>query len=436
MHQNAFERGVRADREGSWQEAVSHFCAYLQANPDSFAALGNLAGSLWGLSYFKTAEIVLRKALSMEPSESLLWRQWGTVQRDLNHFEAADQAFRRAAEAGVQDPISAWNHSEILIGLERYQEAFALAERRFDEPIYAEAFHRCGPYWHNWDGGEEVRVWSEQGLGDTLQFARWLPELSRQLGPGRKLILEVEPPLLTLLQRGLRWLPQPLTVVQKQDPPAPWSGCQGSLLSLPHQLGGAPNPLPGPYLLDPAWQGASCRGNLQGRRRAAHPRIGVVWASGRRLDDPFTERLYRRRSLPTPDLVRLLTGLSDLGAELVNLQVGPDRQQAQAWPGEFVASLEPGADFAAMAEVMAGLDLTLSVDTAAAHLAGATGLPAWVLLPWNADGRWLRNRATTPWYPSLRLLRQAGPGDWQSLVEQALQAVAQWQLSGQRPGDP
>lgn len=414
-----FQAGWDAEQSGNWHIAVEAYDCCLSITGPHPQVLCNLAQVLWMSEQLTAAEHALHQALQLAPQEGKLWRLQATLQRDLNRFEAAEQAFQRAARFGFTDATTSWNHSETLIGLGRYGEAFALAEQRLSEPGFQGLFHRTAPYWQNWPHCRKLLVWSEQGLGDTLQFVRWLPLLQHRLPALEQLVLDVEAPLVQLMQRGLAWLPRPLEVRAKQANPAPWQGAQGSLLSLPHRLGGAPAPLPGAYLLDPAWQ-------RRLRTARSRPRVGVVWASGHRQDDPNTARLYRRRSLPTNALVALLTGLDALGAELVNLQIGPDRQQASAWKGSFAGALDPSADFAAMAEQMADLDLTLSVDTAAAHLAGATGLTAWVLLPWNADGRWLRQRSDSPWYPSLRLWRQPAAGDWPGLVDAVLQGFASW----------
>ena len=417
-----FHAGWSAEQCGDWHRAVDAYSHCLEVAGPSHALLCNLANALWMTEQLAAADLTLQQALQLAPEEGKLWRLQATLQRDLNRFEAAELAFQQAGRNGFADPISAWNHSETLMGLERYSEAFALAERRLEEQSFQRLFHRPAPYWSGWPQSPELLIWSEQGLGDTLQFVRWLPLLQHRLPALEHLVLEVEAPLVRLLQRGLAWLARPLEVRAKQASPPAWPGAQGSLLSLPHQLGGAPCTLPGAYLLDPAWR-------RRPRSGGQRPRVGLVWASGRRQNDPNTARLYRRRSLPTEALIDLLSGLEALGADLVNLQVGPDRDQARAWSGRFAGALDPNADFAAMAELMADLDLTLSVDTAAAHLAGATGLPAWVLLPWNADGRWLRQRCDSPWYPSLRLWRQPAAGDWPGLIEAVLQGFSSWRIS-------
>jgi ADP-heptose:LPS heptosyltransferase len=146
-------------------------------------------------------------------------------------------------------------------------------------------------------------------------------------------------------------------------------------------------------------------------------RIGLAWAAGRKLDDPFTAREYRKRSLPLAALEQLIEALLGLGAELVNLQIGPDRSESAGMAHCFVDSLAETADFAATAALVLQLNLVICVDTALAHLVGALGHPGWVLLPFSADPRWLRQRSDCVWYPSLRLWRQQSRGDWRAPID-------------------
>jgi ADP-heptose:LPS heptosyltransferase len=157
-----------------------------------------------------------------------------------------------------------------------------------------------------------------------------------------------------------------------------------------------------------------------------------VWAAGRKLDDPFSAREYRKRSLPAQALGALLEGLQRQGAELVNLQHGLDRDQADPWLHCWTDHLPEDADFAVTAAWVRQLDLVICVDTAMAHLAGALGHPGWVLLPFSADPRWLRGRSDSVWYPSLRLWRQPSSGNWDAVVDDVLDAFSGWwqQASG------
>jgi hypothetical protein len=227
-------------------------------------------------------------------------------------------------------------------------------------------------------------------------------------------VLEVEPPLVNLLREGLSWLEHPPQVEAKQDSPAPIPGSSVSLLSLPHHLGGAPlthqaEPAGAAYLRIAPLPG----GDAPGQRQPGAPRVGLAWAAGRKTEDCFTWREFLKRSLPAEHLLALSAGLEASGAALHNLQFGPDADLIdRAWFGR----LEPNSDFLEQARLMANLDLVISVDTATAHLAGAMGLPCWLLLPFSADPRWLRQRQDSVWYPTMKLFRQPASGDWRQVV--------------------
>lgn len=221
-----------------------------------------------------------------------------------------------------------------------------------------------------WDGrpleGRRLLVWPEQGLGDEIQMARYIPILAQS----GQITLACSPPLARLFgQFGVEVLARTEATV----PPA--ADVHVRNFSLPGLLGTTLETIPpAPYLRAPA---EPKRGG-----------VGVVWRG-----DP-THPNDARRSLPSPEL------LAPLGevAELVDLQA-------------------PRGDFLDTAARIQALDLVVTVDTLMAHLAGALGVPCWVMLPaLGADWRWLRGRSDSPWYPSLRLYRQARPGDWPEVV--------------------
>jgi ADP-heptose:LPS heptosyltransferase len=152
--------------------------------------------------------------------------------------------------------------------------------------------------------------------------------------------------------------------------------------------------------------------------------VGLLWAAGRKLSDPITTREYVRRSLDQSALDRLVEGILALGCQPVLLQFGCDRRMADPWLARGMEALPADADFGATAELVAGLDLVITVDTSMAHLVGAMRRPGWLLLPFSAAPRWLRQRADTPWYPSLRLFRQREGEGWGAVVEAVLAALA------------
>lgn len=242
-------------------------------------------------------------------------------------------------------------------------------------------------------------------------------------------MLELEPALVPLVREGFRWLSAPVAVhAQLPDPPPLRHGATHcSLLSLPHHCGGAPlTSVFTPAGRPGVWQGYLRSEAWPLREPGAQPRVGLVWAAGRKLDDPFTAREYRKRSLPEAVLGALIMELDRAGAELVNLQFGVDRPLADPWRDRFALELPSTADFAVTAGWIRQLDLLITVDTAAAHLAGALGHPCWLLLPYSADPRWLRQREDCPWYPSLRLFRQPATGQWMPVLSRVMEAFSCW----------
>ena len=236
-----------------------------------------------------------------------------------------------------------------------------------------------------WDGrslhGRRVLVRCYHGLGDTLQFCRYLPALRRRAA---QVTLEAQPELLPLL----RALPGPDQLIPfRLDAPAPASECDVEVMELAHALrlppDGAPylsaEPLPRP-----------AEGLL----------VGICWQAGGW--DP-------ERSVPLPALAPLAEAP---GVRLVSLQRGPGLAELSAADAPPV--LDPGdrsADVGAVARLLATLDLVVTVDTMVAHLAGALGRPTWLLLKAEADWRWMAGRRSR-WYDSVRLYRQARPGHW------------------------
>ena len=397
---------------GDWWCEAERCRRLTQLEPLSATSWNNLANALWLHGEPDQALAPAQRAVALEPGHPVVWRCLGNVLQDLGRFEESLAAYKRSLVL-EPDPATAFNASKVLQGLGRFEEAYQLAEQRLGKPGF-EAY-RPGPYWLEWPAAERLWIWSEQGFGDVLQHLRWLvPLLQRDC----LVTLELEPALVPLAAEGLTWAGDRLHVRPQAatPPPLPEGACQGPLLSLPRMMGVAPLGERCPYLRLPAapWAEAGQR-----------PRIGLVWASGQFLDRHVLEREYRRKSLLGPPLQSLLNGLAQRPLELVALQFGADRD-VPPWIGRFAAELPPEADFAEQARWLLGLDLVLAVDTAAAHLAGALGVPVWTLLPWAAEPRWQRGRADTPWYPTMRLLHQPANNDWYGLIRLLLAQLDLW----------
>jgi hypothetical protein len=271
--------------------------------------------------------------------------------------------------------------------------------------------------------GRTLLVQAEQGLGDTLQFCRYIPLLEAM---GANVVFEVQPllkPLLgSLAMRG--------TLIGRGEP-LPQFELHTPLASLPLAFGTELDTVPGgvPYLhVDPA------AAHAWAQRLAALPgfRVGLNWHG-----NPEAEKLsaLQARSFPLATAAPLarLEGVS-----LISLQKGAGSEQ-RARVGfelaQFTDPLHMGAEEIAneTAAILTGLDLLITADTALAHLAGALGVRVWVVLQAVPDWRWLTGRTDSPWYPTMRLFRQRAPGDWTELFERVAAELRVWLAESRTP---
>jgi hypothetical protein len=245
-------------------------------------------------------------------------------------------------------------------------------------------------------------VQSEQGFGDALQFARYVPLLAAH---GARIVLECLPELKSLFAT----LPGVEQVILKGEP-APPVDLSVPLLSLARVFGTSLATIPAqvPYL---GAQTASLP-----RRPGTLLNVGLVWAG---------KPTPRDRSWPLPLLATLT---EDPRIAFFSLQTGPRAQELSAHGFDrLVVDLAPYLkDFAATAAAMNALDLVITIDTASAHLAGALGRPAFVLLRYVSDWRWLDYRDDSPWYPTARLFRQSRPDDFAQPVDRVREALQQF----------
>src|SRR5262249_49093564 len=247
--------------------------------------------------------------------------------------------------------------------------------------------------------GERILLHSEQGLGDTLQFVRYVPLVAEH---GGTVILEVPGEL-----RRLLFDIDGASEIVVRGNPLPHFDRHCPLLSLPLAFHTDLKTIPAqvPYLQadQSAIQAFSHKLVHNGLR------VGLVWAG-----NPIHTR-DPQRSIP----VAQLASLTEIpGIRFYSLQKGSAASQLQDLPRSVnLTDFGPElADFTDTAALLSSLDLLISVDTATAHLAGALGLPVWILLTHSPDWRWLLDRPDSPWYSTARLFRQPAPGDWSSVI--------------------
>ncbi|HET7731223.1 MAG TPA: SEC-C metal-binding domain-containing protein [Usitatibacter sp.] len=324
----------------------------------------------------------------------------GLLLQDALDVAGALASFERAIALAPGVADAHFNRSLALLLLGRYAEGWAEYEWRTRLPGYADyAHHDFGmPRWRGEPlAGRRLLVHAEQGHGDTIQFARFLAPLAAR---GVAIDLFCHPPLRPLLARvaGVATAMASLDERPTHDFHAPIADVAAHFLpdtAAAHWWG--------PYLAASPGRRARFEPALA---MHARPRIGLAWkGSPRHLND-------RNRSLDAAMAARLVAP----GATFVSLQQG-----AAPLAGT-VSVLPEEADWDDTAAVIASLDRVVTVDTAIAHLAGAMGKPVHVLLPYNPDWRWGLAGEATRWYPSMRLFRQARPGEWGPVIERVVQA--------------
>lgn len=315
---------------------------------------------------------------------------------------AAIMAFDRAEAAGAAADACAAGRwmAHMLAGnfAAAWRESDAIRRRGAPDP------HR---YWTGEDlRGQRVILRCLHGYGDAVQFLRYVPRLRALVS---HLVVEV-PPAMMEIASCFDGIDDVITWGAEAPAVSPEWNAQVEVMELPYLFRTQPDELPlaERYLHLPETMKRQAARAMGSSRL---PRVGIVWAAGEWNAD---------RSLPPGLLLQLLQTSS---CEFWNLQGGRARQEPQ--PHQ---NLRDAACFGILrlAALISQLDLVITVDTLAAHLAGALDKPAWLLVQYAADWRWMLERRDSPWYPSLEIFRQPTPGDWQSAVACVRDRLAEW----------
>jgi hypothetical protein len=260
--------------------------------------------------------------------------------------------------------------------------------------------------------GLTVLVHSEQGLGDSIQFCRYVPLLKAL---GAKVVLVVPKPLLSLMQQ----LGADQLIEAGQTLPAYDLHCPMMSLPLAFKTELDSIPLAQGYLRADPIKSAAWRQRIKDRGR---PKVGVVWNGGFRADQPDLWSTNGRRNI---DLQTFAQALQGLNVDFYSLQKGDPAEseikgrELEFWPqGNFYNFADELKDFSDTAALVDNLDWVLSVDTSTAHLAAAMGKPTWILNRFDTCWRWLLNRADSPWYSSVKLFRQDRSEQWNEALQQ------------------
>jgi len=392
-----FARGTALNGLGRPHEARDALTRATTLDPSHAAARLNLGNACVDQDDLAAAEVQYRAALACDPHLAEAQASLGYLLTAQGRLPEAIAACETAIHLRPEFAQAHWNLAVASLLAGDLPRGFREYEWRKRHDRFRRDFVDLpGPVWDGGDpAGRRILVHAEQGFGDTIQFARYLPLIAAR---GGMPILACEGPLLRLLA-GL-----PGVTVVAKDRKLPDYDCWIDQMSLPHAFGTALDTIPsaGGYLTPEPGLVSLWQEKLPPGRK-----IGLVWAGNSLHSND------RRRSIP-PAALRPLLSLP--GIAWINLQIGP------AADNPVMPALRL-TDFADTAAVIANLDFVVTVDTSVAHLAGAIARPAWIMLPYAPDWRWLLHRINSPWYATLRLFRQAAPGDWVSVVEDIARAL-------------
>jgi tetratricopeptide (TPR) repeat protein len=437
---------------GELEEAVAQLRKLIQFKPQDVRALNNLGLALTRLRRFDEAVTVLDRAVALDPDLAEAINNRGNVLRRIDRMEEAmadfdraialkpDYAHAYANRAACLDDLARpeealanyntalalkpdygdahWNLAINRLRVGDFKTGWAEAEWRLRAPsLRVHRRHWNRPLWLGSEpiAGKTLLLFNDEGLGDAIQFCRYIPHLAER---GAKVVLEIDGPLKELLSSVAG-----LTQCVAKGGALPDHDFHCPLMSLPLAFGTTIDTIPStvPYISadrhTKRWEtflGSTGR-----------PPIGIVWSGSP------THANDRNRSIP----LKAMTSLLDVGAQFVSLQKNlRENDLATLRERSDILDAAPEIEsFADTAALIQHLDLVISVDTSVAHLAGALGLPVWVLLPYVADYRWLIDRDDSPWYPTARLFRQTANRDYADVLDRVRtdlnERIAAWRNS-------
>jgi tetratricopeptide (TPR) repeat protein len=379
-------------------------------NPASLEICNNIGAALLKLHRYEEALPWFDRALALLPGSIPVLISKAAA---LAKMMRLDEVFAVYAQANAIDPGNAditFLMSELQLLTGDFEAGWVGREARWKTRVTKGYPNLLQPMWPG-DGpieGKTILVFADEGLGDTIQFARYIPMLAAR---GAQVILWVDDPLSSLLS-GLSGVSRLLV---KSDP-LPAFDLHCPICSLPLAFRTRPETIPADvYLPRPAearvqaWENRLQKSLLQnplGPR--SKPRVGLAWSGNPKHWNDHNRSLQLQK----------LSGLLDLDAAFISLQKDPrpdDRAQLERTGIlDLTAHL---TDLAETAALMSCLDLVITVDTGVAHLAGALGRPTWILLPYTPDWRWLLGRDDSPWYSTVRLFRQTETRDYASVLD-------------------
>jgi tetratricopeptide (TPR) repeat protein len=412
-------RGAILNELKRYDEALASYDRALALRPDHAEALYNRGNCLHELTRYEEALASYDRALAVRPDDARTFNNRGKVLKELTRYDEAVASNDRALTLEPDNITAHRNAASLRLVTGDFSRGWPEYEWRWKKAAMARARrHFPQPLWLGEEeiSGKTILLHSEQGLGDTIQFCRYVPLVAAR---GARVILDVQRPLQGLM-RSLAGAPQ---IVAAGDP-LPDFDLHCPLMSLPLAFKTRLETIPSgaPYLVAPSQAVMDWDARIGAKRR---PRIGLAWSGNAAHERDHDRSISLRAFLPMLDIeATFVSAQKDVRAE--DAAVLDERSDILQFGDQL-------GDFSDTAALVSQLDLVISVDTSVAHLAGALAKPVWVLLSYIPEWRWLLDRGDSPWYPTARLFRQDHTRTWDSViirVREALREIIERQQAG------
>ena len=413
--------GAALKNLGQYQKSLEHLLEAEKMEAHDPRVWLNKGVTMEALDRQSEALVCYQTAIDLDPSYVEAHCNKANSYMVIGEHQEALKAFRQALALKPNDPDTLYNLSFLQLSQGDYANGWQNYEYRWQRENAPRKPFNYFPTLLNLDDltNKNILVWSEQGLGDSLQFCRYIPKL---IDMGAVITVATQPQLIEIL-KTLKGVSKVISI--ENNPPADCDA-QVSMLSLPFLFSQAQIPTPSsiPYLSANPNKTREWHERL---KSLAGLKVGLVWNGGFRAKQPELWAINARRNIPLTSIAKL----KDIaGIQFFSLQKGDPaesellQQKTTIWPSEnlsiFTPELETFEDTAALIE---NLDLVITVDTSTAHLVGALGKPVWILNRYDSCWRWLINQETSHWYPNARLFIQPSPGNWDAVMEMVALAL-------------
>jgi len=414
--------GIIEKELGNLRSADAYFDKALSFNPNYPEAWLNKGNILHTLKKYDDAITHYDKALVLKPHYSEAWANKGLTLHEVIDDKEAIIHFDKAISLNPDNQEAYWNKALSLLHQGNYELGWELFEWRWKLGSQRDSFrHYDQPLWLGQESltGKTILLWAEQGLGDTIQFCRYVQKISDL---GAKVILEVQKQLVNAL-KNMPAVSQVIELGQAVD----FFDFHAPLMSLPLAFKTRLETIPSniPYIFPDVHKSTYWNKKLNTEKKI---KVGLVWSSGHRADQPVLWSITDKKNIP----LSALENLKLPNVQFYSLQKGAEAEEqltlleGAGWNGPQIQNDSKQLnDFSDTAALISNLDLVISVDTSVAHMAGALGKPVWVLSQFVVDWRWMPGQKEA-WYPNARVFQQPSPGNWEAVVTELVIALKEF----------